>query len=59
MPRKTRLRQPKYPKMPRWRKPRMAAGTQYAMKRMVDMQTMAVGGMVGSGMIGMVGSLLP
>ena len=59
MPRKTRMK--KYPRpqrFPRIRPPRMASGTDYAVRGMVDMSKVAVTGMVGAGMIGMVGSLL-
>jgi len=37
----------------------MAYGTNYAMKGMVDMSKVAVTGMVGAGIIGMTGALLP
>ena len=49
------------PRMPRMRRmrPQMAPDARYAMRGVVDMSTMAVGGMVASGMIGMVGSLIP
>lgn len=36
----------------------MAPGTDYAVRGMVDMSKVAVTGVVGAGMIGMVGSLL-
>lgn len=32
--------------------------SQYMMRRMMDMNTMAVGGMIGIGTLGMVGSIL-
>jgi hypothetical protein len=62
MPRRTRQKKPAYPpkRFPRMRAPRMrmAPGTDYAVRGMVDMSKVAVTGVVGAGMIGMVGSLL-
>ena len=39
-------------------RPRMAPGTDYAMRGVVDMSKMAVVGTIGAGMIGMVGSII-
>lgn len=59
MPRRTRPKGKMYPpkRYPHMRPPRMAPGTNYAMRGMVDMQKMAVAGAIGAGTIGIVGSL--